>query len=1707
MHTIAIRVRTDMSRGNQLHGHRVLLTGSGLGEGSNQGGGSTASSPKGQLDTPDTQLNNAGLWPSSTWAKWALGMIDLLAQQLSQYDCHKVARAEFSWEDHVRNGHWPPSRRCRVCIASGAKQRPHRRVETPASWVLSADTIGPFKRAEDETTNDLRYVLVTCLLVPVDDKGRPVMGEEQVHAEEVQEARAEGDNPPDHKPEIDDPLEDITQHEVVEDAVPEPDEQAVEACEQDAQGLSPAEKLCHVPGMRWKELVFTEPMKRKSPAAVEHSLTKIILEIRELGFPVVRIHSDSGSEFISQHMRRLVTKYGIRQTCSAPEEHNSNGRIENVVRRLKSQIRSHLYMKGSDVSLWPLAARAASAVWRTSVLKGMGKTMPAVVPFGTSVQVLARTWLRRNDQQTWSLRAVPAMVLCPASLIKLGYVVRVKKCLSVVTKLFEGEDPPIATSVQVEEPPLAHSVGPESRITGKATRPDMSHVPPPAFRIRHKSPGPGRVPVASKLYDSRDPAREDQEAYYIACEDPFDVQKASVFLCKSTFVERNFRTDDDDDHGYQAQHYLFGAYSSGEKLEASAYCELRPGMCELLTKVVATSCPSWPFSTLLPSVGTVTYPSGRRQPGPGLERHVIMIRPSHQTERVWVQLQSGMQVQGDTVIIQKDSHMLAGQCMEQKDVVTIPGDTTCGTMRRHTQQQQPIVITASNLPEMAQAPTKVKQKLRKHRFVLSEDRDKGGDPQDAVFNQQRTTNHFYSHSIPQSVGSGEGQSRDQACRACDSEGSIDQLGFCAECGIWTGPKQQFSMPEVLASAQASYHKDTKNPKNGILGAAPKDHCTLSPKNSILKNKDGSIDHEDFDQRVQQRPEIFGVTRCGWIVRIRPCEVVEGSCKEPYVVWLEDRVEELTNCDDADEPEESSDDAEQVSCGWLEVVWLGPSRRGVKLSTEDEAIGHERQSVCVVERGQVDTEGTEHLKAISDDLGSGAERRRATEDFMSWLDERQLRLAGMHVDEVESWVAQESPCDDDSWKDCPASSQAQRLWNDVESLRQELKQMSTQQTVEDMHELMVASSPTTDDTEVVLQTRIIANAQVMSDWETWEPATRVEIDGLIVGRQALELSSQKYLDSLQTQGFTVVLIPSKAIYSLKAPCGRRKCRLVACGNFLSSTEGTRQAHKQVVYTASIGIESLRAGLAFSVRRQHVLLTLDIKAAFLNAQLLPRDRREAEIAVGEDNNCQVQGADGKAGGNSSGEEGNPVASGPKEVVALIPPRMLITKGVFAKDARLLVKKAVYGLDQSPRDWAMLRDRKLAEISARHEGVKYKLFQSHAEDSMWMIAPENQAPLRGAAATACEHDRRPEVSGWAAVYVDDILLAAPEGIAWAMARAIGDMWECSVAQEVGRDPKAPVRFLGIDLCWSEAGDLALSQAAYITDLGKRYEDELKSYGRPTTPMSGSFDEDGVDEAPALEQIRRSQALIGELLWASIRTRPDISYTVARLAGHMNRAPVAVFKAGLHALAYLLDTVDMKLIYRKQVRKVWNEYKRYPNPYGMVEGFGDASFAPEARRSVQCLQVYIEGSLTAWSVTRQAFMAQSSCEAEMIALMDLANYILSNAFLVDELLQRRVSRQLACDNSAALAIYGGTSMHWRTRHLRIRAKAFIEKCSEGLLPAHHVSGEWNPADLGTKALAGARHWKLCDLVGLAPYEASGKRKDAPNKTQSRTCSSVCEP
>ena len=1667
----------------------------------------------------ERQPQGSGEWQSSTWARWAPGMIRLLGDLLGKLDGStgdQLKKAEVDWEKHIRQGHWPPLRNCRVCIGCNARHRAHRRVSHPASWVLSLDTIGPFSRTEDETSRDLRFALVGCLLVPVDETGKPVLGSEQtqgsagdppvVGSEQAQGSAGDPKSTDIKHPSDAESDEDLWQAmfgELAEENANSHQEKgaeyqdALKRCEEDAQGLSLAEKTCVVPGLAWKEIIFVEPMRRKTPTSVVQMTEKILSEINEMGFPVTRIHSDCGTEFITPQMRALVCKHSIKQTSAAPEEHNANGRVESVIGRLKAQARTYIHHPSGGVETWPLALRAVAASWRQIALRGMGYKLPEVVPFGTRVQVLARSWLRRQ-KKSWSLKAVDAVVMCPASLVKLGYVVRIGKRLSVVTKLFHGQDPPDSTedAEHDKEPPVAHSTGPENRITGKSTIPPMSHVPAPSRRTPEKSPGPGRVPVLKTLCPNQ--TEEDQHAAFLATQAPFDVTAAESFLSTCTFVTApHTLKPSQKSKAISGHHYVFGVFRHGGVVGITKNCNEYPGMRRLLAAYANVKCPGSTYSTVILSVDAFAPPHKDSTNSPNSLNHWIPIKMPPSGGRVWVQDGEKIPenccdvVHGEPCSIKIRDKLVAGHIKPSHAPITFSPSSWHATEPWDPQHRR-IAVLLYTVDCLDNLPLPNKTLLQQLNFALPALTGQGGD-------HPSTTKVLKASGLDQGLGlgslgeglnsglnwvsddgqgsdveRGENKSREWFCRLCESSEVLDLDSRCSSCGCLAAAGHDMGVTHVGESREV---EDTKNPyKNSITPYKNEPESQVVQNNSledgheVLGDPPGSrdepcgehglsmVDYETCIAWVGGRHErVHELEWCVGVYDVGCCDQHEHGCVLKVCKFPDNFRDGHLNVGD-----------NMVDCVVEEVLLeacglsVGTHAEGLDSSPEDAnqelhggcvEHGHnEGDEACSREYEAVLWEGTEGLR----ESGMWSAQSRDVHDFSRWLDESQLRLATACEEDIQAWINEEDPVTE---RDHEARDRLVKAWQDVEDLRYELKRVGLAQLSADCIQLARLDQDQEPDQSEILQTRIIATAEALANWDLWRPAAEAEIRGLIDEKEALELVDQAMVEKWQREGRRVSVIPSKAIFAIKAPTGRLKVRVVACGNFLAQQDANKRVHKENTYTPSVAVEALRSCLSFAVRRKFVLFSLDIKCAFLNASLLPRNRQEARDTVAAD--C------GEEDRNNEPQS---------ELVVLIPPRPLVRAQLFRQTDRLLIRRAVYGLDQAPRDWQLVKDTKLQLLRIQCRGRVFRLFPSFAEEQVWLISVV--APRRGLEATLWHDTTCESIAGWLLAYVDDVLIGADRELAKATAEAICATWECTPPEEVGSFDRK-VRFLGVDLFWDSSGNLFLSQEAYIRDLCSRYEEELKPLGKPAVPMAAAFREDA-QEPGSVQVLRKTQAIVGALLWAAVRTRPDISYTIARLSAKATQAPEMTYQCALHALAYLSHTAALVLKYTPEDKGLGDTLERRESNSGTVLGFGDASFAPEAQRSVQGLLVYVEENLVGWSVTRQALMAQSSCEAEMTALMDLAVFTQSTGFLVDELLQRASLKEIGGDNLASLAIYGGTQTHWRTRHLKIKARAFHEKNHEGDLPAVHIPGEINPSDIGTKGLPSHRHWRLIKLLGL---------------------------
>ena len=241
-----------------------------------------------------------------------------------------------------------------------------------------------------------------------------------------------------------------------------------------------------------------------------------------------------------------------------------------------------------------------------------------------------------------------------------------------------------------------------------------------------------------------------------------------------------------------------------------------------------------------------------------------------------------------------------------------------------------------------------------------------------------------------------------------------------------------------------------------------------------------------------------------------------------------------------------------------------------------------------------------------------------------------------------------------------------------------------------------------------------------------------------------------------------------------------------------------------------------------------------------------------------------------------------------VVLKPPSLLVKLGYAKPGEHYQAVKAVYGLRQAPRKWGRHRDKKLLQMKTP-EGYVFR--PSASEPNLWRIlkVPEGTNALE-------IEEFESELYGFMVVYVDDIMVLSREEIVFAVQRELQREWDTSAPEWLG---KVPAKFLGMEISEHEKGFLT-SQAAYIQD--KTSSMDVKDSKVPTVKDMYPPPEDQVDE----KDVRLAQKDIGELLWISTRTRPELAFVVSRCSAMVLSAPKWVLGMSKLVWGYLKSTQE---------------------------------------------------------------------------------------------------------------------------------------------------------------------------------------------------------
>ena len=559
-------------------------------------------------------------------------------------------------------------------------------------------------------------------------------------------------------------------------------------------------------------------------------------------------------------------------------------------------------------------------------------------------------------------------------------------------------------------------------------------------------------------------------------------------------------------------------------------------------------------------------------------------------------------------------------------------------------------------------------------------------------------------------------------------------------------------------------------------------------------------------------------------------------------------------------------------------------------------------------------------------------------------------------------------------------------------------------------------------EQFLQTRTVSLEEARGELGEWLEPAREEVVALELTTQAVERISAREVEDMVRCGRKVLQVPGKAVLTRKSGVGRRRFRAVCCGNFLPSLEmGTSRAE---LYAGGVDSLTVRVVLAYTAQfPSWVLCVLDIKTAFLYAPV-----------------------------RGSTEED----SGEAPVIVVKPPYMLVQLQLLKGSDRWKVRRALYGLATSPRDWADYRDSVLRKVEVAAP-IGAKLFQSNTDESMWFLK-----------------DSEGVLHAVLIVYVDDLGVFAEEPIAAALVAAIRAQWKTSEPSWTKEEER--VTFCGLEISKNCRG-WRVDQSKYLRELLNRYQ-VVETASCPLSKW-----EDPELETPSTEEVKDAQGITGALLWAVTRSRPDLSFTVGKMSQYTTKAPVKVKEMGLQALRYVASTLSLGMEYPYETGPEFGNEGQLSvaRSVGSLEIYADASHAPGGGRSTQGIIVAWRSALIFWESTKQPFVTLSSAEAELVAMIAAVQVGESITPVIEELTQTDISISLLGDNQAALTSFGPGIGSWRNRHLRMRAAAARERISAGVLSATYVPGDLQVADVGTKPLGTSRALALLSIVNVS--------------------------
>ena len=319
------------------------------------------------------------------------------------------------WAADYQAGHAPFRRDCAVCLEAAGRDRARKPMKSQEGYCWSMDIAGPFKPGEDQVMKQPRYILVSCVTVPVEG-GVPLTEGLQALQKKKLPRRTR----------VEFPLEREEDKErygpLVEDPVVAAQEEGSEGGALTETELQTIKEL----DQRWKEflgdqqdqvkmthLTMVTPLANRTVQEVIKAVMGIHARLRMLQIPIYRAHTDRAREWVSKEFRAWARARDYFQTFSAGDEPCGHARVEREIGIIKGRIRALMLSSGAPDHYWPLAALHCGEERLRQQLWDLGVPTPELLPFGARALAKRKTWFQRA--QPWRYPMERVQVWGPAS--------------------------------------------------------------------------------------------------------------------------------------------------------------------------------------------------------------------------------------------------------------------------------------------------------------------------------------------------------------------------------------------------------------------------------------------------------------------------------------------------------------------------------------------------------------------------------------------------------------------------------------------------------------------------------------------------------------------------------------------------------------------------------------------------------------------------------------------------------------------------------------------------------------------------------------------------------------------------------------------------------------------------------------------------------------------------------------------------------------------------------------------------------------------------------------------------------------------------------------------------------------------------------------------------------------------------------------------